>query len=211
MVKLIATCVMLLFTFFNAQTAKAEPVSLVVLGDSLSAGYQLAPGESFPARLQNLLNAAGHQANVVNAGVSGDTASAGLSRLAWAVPEGTGLVIVELGANDALRGIPPEETEKSLDEILSKLQAMGAQVILAGMIAPPNMGEAYGQAFNTIYPRLAAKYQTALYPFFLEGVATNPDLNLADGMHPNAKGVDVIAAGILPLVEEVLDSLQKDK
>jgi acyl-CoA thioesterase-1 len=211
MVKLIATLIIMAGCFIGPGPARAEEISLVVLGDSLSAGYQLAPGESFPAQLQAALTRRGHNVDVANAGVSGDTASAALSRLAWAVPEQTDLVIVELGANDALRGISPKDTEKALDEIISSLKKNGARVILAGMLAPPNMGKVFGDMFNAIYPNLAGKHEIALYPFFLEGVATHSELNLADGMHPNAAGVEMITEGILPLVEHALGALQKVK
>ncbi|MEM7430095.1 MAG: arylesterase [Pseudomonadota bacterium] len=184
--------------------AMADTLRIVALGDSLTAGYQLPPDYSFPARLQIALKAKGHDVEVVNAGVSGDTSSGGLARFGWAVPDGTDLVIVELGANDALRGIDPSQTRKSIDKILQNIAAVGADALLTGMIAPPNMGPDYAASFNPIYPELAKKHGVALYPFFLEGVAAKRDLNLADGIHPNEAGVDVIVANILPAVEKLI-------
>ena len=182
----------------------AGTLRIVALGDSLTAGYQLPPGHSFPARLQTALQEKGHDVEVINAGVSGDTSSGGLARFAWAVPDGTDLVIVELGANDALRGIDPSQTRKSLDEILEKVKGAGADALLTGMIAPPNMGPDYAAQFNPIYPELAKKHGIELYPFFLEGVAAERELNLDDGIHPNKEGVDVIVANILPAVEHLI-------
>jgi acyl-CoA thioesterase I len=177
---------------------------IVVLGDSLSAGYLLGAADAFPAVLEAALRARGHQVTIGNAGVSGDTATGGLERLDWSVPEGTEAVIVELGANDALRGIDPKITEAALDQILSRLQARKIRVLLAGMYAPRNNGEAYTKAFDAIYPRLAQKYGVALYPFFLDGVQGDATLNLSDGMHPNPKGVRVIVERILPAVEALI-------
>ena len=182
----------------------AEPVKIVALGDSLTAGYGLPNGDAFPARLQAALTAAGVGASVANAGVSGDTASGGLERLDWSVPDGTDAVIVELGANDALRGIDPKLTEKALDTILTKLGQRHIPVLLAGMKAPPNMGADYTKAFDAIYPALAAKHPVIFYPFFLDGVAADLQLNQGDGMHPTAAGVDVIVARMLPSVIELV-------
>ncbi|MGI9372800.1 MAG: arylesterase [Hyphomicrobiales bacterium] len=189
--------------------AQNPSLRLVVLGDSLTAGYGLAAGASFPDRLQKALSAKGSNVKVENAGVSGDTSSGALSRLDWAVADGTHMVLVELGANDALRGVAPEETAKALDELITRLKAKGAKVLIAGMVAPPNMGATYGAKFNAIYPDLAKKHEVALYPFFLEGVAALPELNQADGIHPNEKGVDVIVENILPAVEALIASTQK--
>lgn len=186
------------------RSASAEPITLVTLGDSLTAGYGLGTGEGFAPRLEQALKGKGHDVKVIDAGVSGDTASGGLSRLDWAVPDGTRAVIVELGANDALRGIDPRVTEQALDQILSRLAARNIAVLLAGMMAPPNMGDDYARSFNEIYPRLAEKHGAVLYPFFLDGVAGNPALNLPDGMHPTAAGIDVIVERILPSVEQLL-------
>lgn len=184
--------------------AAAEPAEIVVLGDSLTAGYGVGPGESFPEQLQAALRARGFDVNVINAGVSGDTASAGLARLEWSVPAEAGIVIVELGANDALRGIDPEVTRKALSGILAKLQARGQRVLLAGMLAPRNLGAAYAAAFDAIYPELAAQYDVPLYPFFLQGVAAVRALNQPDGMHPSAAGVARIVGSILPAVEKLV-------
>ena len=183
------------------------PLQVVAFGDSLVAGYGVGPGESFPEQLQAALKTKGYDVTVTNAGVSGDTTSGGLSRLVWSVPESADLVIVELGANDALRGISPGITEDNLDKILSRLTKRGQAVILAGMLAPPNMGGDYTKAFNGIYGKLADKYDVAYYPFFLDGVAAHPDLDQADGMHPNAKGVAVIVKRMLPTVTKALDAV----
>jgi acyl-CoA thioesterase-1 len=180
------------------------PVKIVVLGDSLSAGLGL-PGEAaFPARLAVALQAKGIAASVVNAGVSGDTASGGLGRLDWSVPEGTEAVILELGANDALRGLDPQLTKTALETILRKLKDRHIAVLLAGMRAPRNMGPDYVRTFDAIYPALASIHAAIFYPFFLDGVATDPKLNQGDGLHPNAAGVDAIVARILPQVEELI-------
>ena len=201
-VLLLLVVMMLSGTFALARAA--EPLKLVVLGDSLSAGFGLGAGESFPAQLEKALREKGHDVTVINAGVSGDTASGGLSRLDWAVPDDVDAVIVELGANDALRGVDPAVTEKALGEILKRLSSRKIPVLLAGMIAPPNMGKEYGDAFNSIYARLAQQHGALLYPFFLEGVAAEASLNLEDGMHPNAKGIATIVERITPLVEQLL-------
>ena len=187
--------------------AADRELRLVVLGDSLVAGYGLSPGEAFPERLEAALRANGRAVKVENAGVSGDTSSGGLARLDWSVPEGTDAVILELGANDALRGIPPELTRKNLETIIERLAGRGIKVFLAGMLAPPNMGADYEKAFNAIYPELAQKHGLAFYPFFLDGVAAEPELNLDDAMHPNAAGIERITALILPSVTAFLDSL----
>lgn len=184
--------------------AGAKTIRLVALGDSLSAGYQLGQADAFPVVLEAALKARGHDVVVENAGVSGDTATAGAERLDWSVPDGTDGVILELGANDALRGIDPKITEAALDGALARLKARGIPVLLAGMHAPRNNGEAYVRAFDAIYPRLAAKHGVALYPFFLDGVQGEPGLNLADGIHPNPKGVRVIVSRILPAVEALM-------
>jgi acyl-CoA thioesterase-1 len=184
--------------------ADEQPVKIVVLGDSLSAGYGLPADEAFPAKLAQALKAKGIAVSVTNAGVSGDTASGGLSRLDWSVPEGTEAVIVELGANDALRGIDPKLTEHAIDSILTKLAARHISVLLAGMKAPRNMGADYVKAFDAVYPALASNHAVVFYPFFLDGVATDTKLNQADGLHPTAAGVDVIVARILPQVEKLI-------
>lgn len=187
-----------------ATTAAAEPVTIVALGDSLTAGYGVGPGESFPEQLQTALTESGHDVSVINAGVSGDTASDGLARLEWSVPAEADIVIVELGANDALRGIDPAVTRKALSEILAKLEARGQAALLAGMMAPRNLGDEYVAEFDAIYPELAAEHGIPLYPFILEGVAADAVLNQADGIHPTAAGVARIVEGILPEVEKLV-------
>lgn len=203
-------CAFLGFVLLSAfpAAAQAADLKLVVLGDSLSAGYQLAPQDGFPEQLQKALNERGYSVEVVNAGVSGDTTSGGLSRLDWSVGTEADAVIVELGANDALRGIRPDITRKNLDEITKRLRERGVEVLLAGMLAPRNLGPEYADAFDPIYRELAETHDALLYPFFLEGVALNPDLNLSDGIHPNADGVAVIVENILPKVEELLARAQ---
>ena len=187
-----------------AGAADERPVKIVVLGDSLSAGFGLPADAAFPAKLAAALKAKGIAASVANAGVSGDTASGGLGRLDWSVPEGTEAVIVEFGANDALRGLDPKLTKAALDGILTKLNDRHITVLLAGMRAPRNMGADYVRSFDAIYPALASTHRLVFYPFVLDGVATDPKLNQGDGLHPNAAGVDVIVARILPQVEELV-------
>ncbi|MRX35450.1 arylesterase [Aminobacter sp. MDW-2] len=182
----------------------AEPFKIVGFGDSLMAGYGLNPGESFPEKLEKALRNNGHDVVITNAGVSGDTTSGGLSRLDWSVPDGTQLVILELGANDMLRGIDPALVEQNLDKMLARLRERKIEVLLAGMVAAPNLGHAYGEQFGTIYPRLAEKYGVTLYPFFLDGVAGDPKLLLEDGMHPTAEGIDRMVAKALPTVEKAV-------
>jgi acyl-CoA thioesterase-1 len=185
-----------------------QPPNIVVFGDSLVAGYQLPPGAGFPDRLQVALEEAGVAAKIVGAGVSGDTTSGGLSRLAWSVPDGTDAVILELGANDALRGLPPQLSAANLENMVKQLQDRNIKVLLVGMLAPPNMGEDYAAAFNPIYANLSEKFQLPLYPFFLDGVMTVEGMTLPDGMHPSPEGVDVMVAGILPLVERLIEELR---
>jgi acyl-CoA thioesterase-1 len=187
----------------------ARPVKLVVLGDSLSAGYGLAAQAAFPVRLQQALKNKGIAVDMINAGVSGDTSSGGLDRLDWSVPDGTQGVILELGANDALRGTDPSVPRAALTEIIKRLQARNIAVLLCGMLAPPNLGPDYAQKFNSIYPDLSKQFGVPLYPFFLEGVAGNTKLALADGMHPTPEGVDIMVKNILPSVEAFVGSLTK--
>jgi acyl-CoA thioesterase I len=179
-------------------------LKIVAFGDSLTAGLGLPAGAAFPARLEAALKAKGHAVAIVNAGVSGDTAAGGLGRLDWSVPDDADAVILELGANDALRGVDPKLTKAALDAILGKLDARRVPVLLAGMAAPRNMGADYVRAFDAIYPALASTHRVVFYPFFLEGVATDPKLNQGDGLHPTAAGVDVIVARILPSVEALI-------
>lgn len=190
-------------------TEQLAQVKIVGFGDSLMAGYLLPSNAAFPQQLEKALDDKGYEVSIENAGVSGDTTTGGLARIDWSIPDGTDLVILELGANDALRGISPDITEKNLDEMLSRLKTRGISVILAGMMAPPNMGKDYADKFNPIYPKLAQKYGVPLYPFFLEGVATQKELQLEDGMHPNEKGVETMVANFLPMIEKNLKDTQK--
>ena len=185
--------------------ASERALTIVALGDSLTAGYMLGPDEDFATQLERALRAAGHEnVKIANAGVSGDTTSGGLARLDWAVGPEADAVIVELGANDALRAIDPGVTRENLDAIVTRLKARGLPVLLAGMLAPPNLGAEYGEAFNTIYADLAETHGLILYPFFLDGVAAERHLNLGDGIHPTAEGVAVIVERILPEVETLI-------
>ncbi len=189
-------------------TAASKSVHIVFLGDSLTAGYGLDAGQSYVDIISKKLSAAGYQFTFENAGVSGDTSAGGLARLDWSVPEGTNGVILELGANDALRGLPAAETEKNLDEIITRLKQKGTDVLLAGMMAPPNMGTDYEAAFNPIYKRLAEKHDIPLYDFILDGVAGDPGLNQADAIHPNIEGSKIIAERFFASVEAFLTKLQ---
>ncbi|TMJ64775.1 MAG: arylesterase [Alphaproteobacteria bacterium] len=193
--------------FADSQAAEAKPIKMVVLGDSLSAGLGLSASAAFPERLQKALKSKGIDADIINAGVSGDTSSGGRDRLDWSVPEGTRAVLVELGANDALRGIDPAVTRAALADILTRLKARNISVLLCGMLAPPNYGTDYSARFNEVYPDLAKSFGVPLYPFFLEGVATEARLNQRDGIHPTAEGVDVIVKNILPTVEAFLGTI----
>lgn len=187
-----------------AGSASGEPYKIVGFGDSLMAGYGLDAGLSFPEKLENALREKGHDVVIVNAGVSGDTTSGGLSRLDWSVPDGTQLVILELGANDMLRGIEPQQTRQNLDTMITRLRQKNITVLLAGMLAAPNLGPDYQAAFDAIFPELAEKHGIELYPFFLDGVAGQPTYQLKDGMHPNAAGIDIMVSRVLPTVEKLL-------
>ena len=191
----------------NASTNACEGKKLVVFGDSLVAGYGLEPGAAFPEQLSRNLSSKGINLEVVNAGVSGDTTTSGLARLDWSVGEGVDAVILELGANDALRGISPELTQKNLDTMISKFKEKNIKVLLAGMMAPPNMGPTYGEAFNGLYPELAKKHDIDLYPFFLDGVAAEKELNQADGIHPTKDGIAVIVEKIMPSISGFLNKV----
>jgi acyl-CoA thioesterase-1 len=191
-----------------APTNAGAPIRLLVLGDSLSAGYGLPAGEAFPPQLERALRAKGHNVNVIGAGVSGDTTAGGRARLDWSLADNPDAAIVELGANDGLRGLDPKSTAENLSAILAALKARGTPTLLAGMLAPPNLGAAYGKEFNALYPRLAKEHGAGLYPFFLDGVAADTALNQADGMHPNARGVLVIVERILPAVEKLIGTIK---
>jgi acyl-CoA thioesterase I len=188
----------------DPSAAAGKPVKIVALGDSLTAGYGLPEQDGFVPRLEAALAAKGVAAEIINGGVSGDTASDGLARLDWSVPEGTEAVILELGANDMLRGIKPQVTRAALEAILRGLSERHIAVLLCGMRAAPNLGADYDRAFERIYPELAAKYDTLLYPFFLDGVAGELSLDQPDGLHPNAAGVSVIVKRVLPKAEELV-------
>ena len=200
----IALVVALMSLFSAPAPTAARTLKIVALGDSLTAGLGLPPGKAFPDRLQAALTAKGWDVEVINAGVSGDTAEDGLARFDWAVASDTDALLVELGANDMLRGLPPEKTKAALTGILDRARERREPALLAGMRAAPNLGPDYQQRFDAIYPDLAKADDVPLYPFFLQGVAGDPKLNQKDGMHPTAAGVDVIVAGILPAVEELL-------
>jgi acyl-CoA thioesterase-1 len=201
--KILLTTVLLMI-MAGAGSASAAPVKILALGSSLTQGYGLPPGTEFPVQLQAALKKAGIDAVVTNAGVSADTSAGGLARLDWSLADHPDAVILELGSNDMLRGVPPAETEKNLRAILTKLKAAHVKVLLTGMVAQHNLGADYVKQFDTIYPRLAKDYNVLFYPFFLDGVALNPKLNQADGMHPNPAGVKVIVARMLPLVKKLV-------
>jgi len=204
----IAVLMVALMTGVAGASAQAKsPIKLVVLGDSLSAGLGLAGQDAFPMKLQKSLRDKGIAVDMVNAGVSGDTSSGGRDRLDWSVPEGTEGVIVELGANDALRGLDPDVTRAALGDIVARLKARGIAVMLCGMLAPPNYGSDYAARFNSIYPELSKKFDVQLYPFFLDGVAADAKLNQADGIHPTAAGVDIIVKNMMPAVEAFLGTI----
>ena len=204
-IKIIAAVVVI--AAMKIQISVAADTTILAFGDSLTAGYGLAPEHGFSHQLEQQLINKGHMVTVINGGVSGDTTSGGLARLEWVLASAKpDLVILELGANDALRGISPKLTRSNIKEILSILERAKINTLVAGMIAPPNMGDDYGLAFNRIFPELAKEYNDSLYPFFLEGVAGNPKLNQSDAMHPNAEGVTIIVKKIIP---HILKSLKK--
>ncbi len=187
-----------------ASPAVAEPLRIVALGDSLSAGYQLPVAAAFPVQLEAALTERGHEVEVVNAGVSGDTTSGGLARLDWSVGEDADAVIVELGANDALRGLPVASARSNLEAIVSRLRERGLPVLVAGMRAPRNLGPDYVEAFDAMFGEIAETHDALLYPYFLEGIPMSAETVLPDGIHPTAKGVAIIVEGILPRVEELI-------
>jgi acyl-CoA thioesterase-1 len=191
----------------GSSVAPGKPVKIVAFGDSLTAGLGLMGNEAFPVRLQKALESKGIKVDMINAGVSGDTASGGRDRLDWSIPEGTDAVILELGANDALRGTDPAVTRAALTDILTRLKARKIAVLLCGMMAPPNYGADYADRFNAIYPELAKTFDVPLYAFFLDGVAADARLNQKDGIHPTAEGVDAIVKNMLPTVEAFLGTI----
>jgi len=195
---------MLLGMTAGLSCAIAKPTEILVFGDSIAAGFGLPQQEAFPARLEAKLRADGLSVHVINAGVSGDTTADGLARLDWSLAEKPDLVILELGANDALRGLDPAAVRANLDKLIGKIEASGAKLLLAGMQAPSNWGEQYQQAFNGIYPELAEAHGIPLYPFVLDGVALDPKLNQPDGLHPNERGVAIIVEHIAPYVARLM-------
>ncbi len=191
-----------------AVPANAQPVKIVAFGDSLLAGFGLRANESFPAQLENALKKRGHEVEIANAGVSGDTTSGGLARLDWSIQDGTEAVILVLGANDMLRGGEPELARKNLDEMIRRLKARKIEVLLGGMRAAPNLGADYAAKFDSIYAELAKQHDILIYPFFLDGVAGERGLNLSDGIHPTPKGVSLVVERIMPLVESLLERVK---
>ncbi|HUA53194.1 MAG TPA: arylesterase [Candidatus Sulfotelmatobacter sp.] len=189
---------------FPASGRAAHPVKLLALGDSLTAGYGLPSDESFTTQLQSRLEAEGFEVTVVNGGVSGDTSAGGLARLDWLLADKPDFVLVELGGNDGLRGLDPQVTYRNLDAVLSRLHERGIPALLTGMVAPPNLGREYDAAFAAVFPRLAKEHGVPFYPFFLDGVAADPTLNQADGIHPNARGVEVVVDRIMPYVKRLI-------
>jgi acyl-CoA thioesterase-1 len=189
----------------NGSEALAETIRILAMGDSLTAGYGLPAEAGFPAQLERALKAEGYDVRIINAGVSGDTSAGGLARLDWALADQPHVAIVELGANDGLRGLDPVRMQANLDAIITRLKARQVRVLLTGMRAPPNFGRDYADSFAKVYPDLARRHGVALYPFFLDGVARQPQLNQTDGLHPTADGVKVIVTRILPMVRQVLD------
>lgn len=204
-----ALVVLCLIALTASARAAAAPVKILMFGTSLTQGLGLPPGAELPAVLQAKLAAAGVQAKVINAGVSGDTSADGLSRIDWSLADHPDAAIVELGSNDALRGIDPAVTEKNIGAVLARLQAAHVPVLLLGMKAPRNLGPEYVARFDAIYPRLAARYHDALYPFALQGVALDPKLNQADGMHPNPAGVQAIAARLFPYLRKLIGQARR--
>ena len=191
--------------------AQGRTLQLVGFGDSLMAGYQLPPTDSYTAQLETGLKAKGVDVTITNAGVSGDTSSGGLARAEWSVPQGTDGVILELGANDALRGISPDDTEKNLETMITGFKTRNIPVLLVGIMAPPNMGDDYAKKFNAIYPRLAEKHGLPLYPFFLDGVVLDESLQLEDRMHPNTKGIGVMVEKSMPTVTAFINGISAQK
>ena len=203
-----AVILLFLSLLFAGTADAADPKRLIAFGDSLTAGLGVAPEDAFPRQLEAALRAKGYTVEVVNAGVSGDTTAAGLSRLDWVIPQDADAVIVELGANDALRGLNPAAARTNLDKIVARLKERGLPVLIAGMLAPRNLGPEYASAFDPIFAEIAKKHEALLYPFFLEGVAGKAKLNQPDGLHPNAEGVATIVRGILPSVEKLIAQIK---
>ena len=203
--KLIVALIFAMPLIFDPLIGFARPPEVLAFGDSLTAGLGLTDRQAFPAQLEARLRQEGIELHIVNAGVSGDTTTDGLARLDWSLSTKPDFVILELGANDALRGIDPKIVRDNLDTMIGRIQASGAKMLLMGMVAPANWGPEYQHAFDAIYPALAKAHGVPLYPFFLEGVAMNPDLNQADGIHPNERGVAVLVEHIAPLVAKLVE------
>jgi acyl-CoA thioesterase I len=193
--------------WFMWGAASAGTITILALGDSLTAGYGLDPGQSMPDKLQAALRAKGLDITIINAGVSGDTAAQGAARLDWALTDDVKAVIVELGANDALRGLEPKQAVTALREIMTKLKQKNLPTLILGMKAPPNMGTDYRTAFDGMYAKLASDYSASLYPFYLDGVAAQRELNQEDGIHPNQKGLAIIVPKLVPYVEALVAKL----
>jgi len=204
-----AVSIVAFFLALFAAPANAEPVKIVAFGDSLTAGFGLRAEEAFPAQLEAALKKRGFDVQIANAGVSGDTTAGGLARLDWSIPDGTAAVILALGANDMLRGMDPEATRKNLDAMIRRLKARKIEVLLGGMRAAPNLGADYAAKFDTIYASLAKEHDILIYPFFLDGVAGERELNLNDGIHPTGKGVSLVVTRILPTVESLIERVKK--
>lgn len=195
----------------SAAPALAEPIRILAFGASIVAGYGLEAKDSLPAQLESALRARGIDARVINGGVSGETSAGGLARLDWALADDPELVIVDLGGNDALRGLDPGDTEANLDAVVTRLRQQGRGVLIAGMLAPPNLGADYAAAFNAVFPAVAKRHGVPLYPFILDGVVADPTLNQEDGIHPNAAGVKVIVERMLPVLLQAIEALPKAK
>lgn len=208
---LVAVGVAAIVAPFSVSADETQPITLVAFGDSLTAGYGVKASESFPAQLQMALQAKGYKVTVVNAGVSGDTTADGLRRFDWAMQPKPDGVILELGANDALRGIDPKEPSANLDKMLASLKSLDVPVLLTGMKAPNNWGDDYVKAFDAIYTGLATKYDVPLYPFFLDGVALDPGFSQPDGLHPTASGIGEVVKRILPDVEALVQRISQRK
>ncbi|MBL8631490.1 MAG: arylesterase [Rhodospirillaceae bacterium] len=201
-----------LFGYGSVTAADQPPVRILAFGDSLTAGYGLDDlGNAFPAQLEKALEAKGYKVDVLPGGISGDTTTGGLNRIEWSLAEKPDAVIVELGGNDGLRAVDPGVTEKSLDGLVARIRQDDIPVLVAGMLAPPNLGRDYADRFGAIFPRVAKKHDALLYPFFLDGVAGDPSLNQADRIHPNPKGVKIIVEKILPSVEKLITQVQKKR
>ncbi|MDB3953193.1 arylesterase [Alphaproteobacteria bacterium] len=193
---------------FISSGAFAKPLKILAFGDSLTAGFGLEVSDSFPKQLEVALKKSSVDSRVINAGISGDTSAGGLARVDWVMQVQPDLVILELGANDGLRGLDPAETKQNLNAIIRRILEKGSVVLLTGMRAPPNLGQEYGARFNNIFPALAKAHKLPFYPFFLDRVAAEPALNQSDGMHPNAKGVAIIVSGILPVIKQALENVK---